>query len=264
MSREITAFVPAVVIASFWVVEVAMAECVSHARAGSSDSTQYVDSSYVTVTWNHSIVCPMFPQPKLACCSQAQYSLLRGQLMVMERTFRNCPACNWALRAMWCEFTCGIHQSDFNEVLEKAADGRLIDLRMNVSQSLADRLWQSCRNAVMGAFIVKMLFPAGVSGLLATFAEHSPYTDPNRYLIREIVIDKEAGHKPMNTSSVEERYACSQASHVDAVDYYALPKATVGGMPLNYFVGIVLGLLLFAITIVATINRRTTQKDEDG
>ena len=48
--------------------------------------------AFVNVTWNYSIVCPMFPQPQYACCSQAQFSLLRRQLLIWEDVDQGLPA----------------------------------------------------------------------------------------------------------------------------------------------------------------------------
>ena len=256
----------AVVLVVAWLVVIVRGHCMLHGIEGSTDSTLYHNTTVLDINFDTTTVCPMLGKNVTrGCCTLAQYKLLRTQLMVMEKSFKGCPACNYAMRAIWCQFSCGLNQSDYVVMgeLERNENGeKIIDLTMNISQSLGDRLWASCRNAVMGQFYVRAMFPTGVKGFMSVFTEHSPKTRDNHYLIQEIYIDNNplhnvTGNTPMDVPTIEHNFTCSApGDFIPIENTYPMPLAQVGSLSLQYFVAIVLGALLIMTASVALLNRR--------
>lgn len=240
--------------------------CLHHGVPGGPGFVLYRNSTPIPVTWNYSLACPMFPQPALACCTKEQAAYLKNQLQVMDISFKNCPPCNYAIRAMWCQFTCGLTQTEHNIISDEAPDGQVLGVQLNITQSMAERVWRSCRNSVMGHYIVKVLFPTGIDGLLTTMADRSPTTVPGKHLISKIFVDVSwrpnasselSTYRPLNISTIEERYACSQSSDTARkVDYYPLPTAAVGALRADRFVALIVAVLLCAIALLGVANRR--------
>eukprot|EP00759_Apiculatamorpha_spiralis_P031298 PhF_6_TR32984/c0_g1_i1/m.48584 len=238
----------------------AQAACTMRPPIGVNDTTlaNYLIPNATTAPadWNITVVCDQYKQGDEVCCSHNQWIGMYQKLEVMDYEMINCAACNVIFKRLWCDFTCSPNQADFVKILSYVpgqSDNRIESVNMYITSNFADRLWASCQNAgLQGLSSFKTMFLNGVLGFLNMMSSKSPQTYQQYNLIADIPIDYSPNSLALNTSTVENDFACSRG-HIKSNEY-ALPQATVGGIKLKFFVLIVFGSLLVLVLLLGVWN----------
>ena len=183
--------------------------CVSHAKPNSTDTTQYADKSFCER--DVGLLYRVSDVPAAAVCVLQPSAVLPPETATthLGDVDQGLPAVQLhdsrdAVRVHLWNAAERLQSNSLD--VQRRARGWTCGL--NISSSMSSRLWQSCRNAIMGMYPIKDMFP-GVAEFLEMIAKHSPYTDPNIPLIRAIQVDTNTSHFPMNVSSIEDKYNCS-------------------------------------------------------
>jgi hypothetical protein len=216
--------------------------------------TIFSNSEPLPLTWNITEGCPLMPYTEWVCCQKSQYDTLQEKLVFLGASFQGCPACDIAIRNMWCHYTCSPFQYQYDRTIRgDNTTGQVFQTELVVTPNFAQRMWQSCRNGIFGQFQIKVMFP-NVEGFFAFMADFS-----TNQIVGRVVVDDGVNPVPPNVSglnctTVQEDFSCSSGKVHAKPAYYPLPEARIGPLSAQTATAILIGFILICLSFVGFLN----------